>query len=104
MIRNLYKEHRVVVRIGNKESKEIELGKGVRQRRHLSPILFNIYLEEIIREIELKMRGVKIGGRKVSCVSYADDEAVLAEDQKELEVSIKALEEACKTYGMKGNA
>jgi exonuclease III len=104
LIRNLYKDQRVIVRVGNKESKEIELGRGVRQGCCLSPILFNIYLEEMIREIEMKMKGVKIGGRKVSCVRFADDMAVLAEDQKGLEISIKMLEEACKAYGMKVNA
>jgi ribosomal protein S10 len=86
------------------ESKEIELGRGVRQGCCLSPILFNIYLEEMIREIELNMKGVKIGGRKVSCVRFADDMAILAEDQEDLETSVKKLEEACKTYGMKINA
>jgi exonuclease III len=104
LIRNLYKEQRVIVRIGNKESKKTELGRGVRQGCCLSPILFNIYLEEMIREIEMKMKGVKIGGRTVSCVRFADDMAVLAEDQEDLEISIKRLEEACKAYGMKVNA
>jgi Reverse transcriptase (RNA-dependent DNA polymerase) len=104
LIRNLYKDQRVIVKIGNKKSKEIELGRGVRQGCCLSPILFNIYLEEMVREIEMNMKGVKIGGRKVSCVRFADDMAVLAEDPKNLEISIKMLEEACKAYGMKVNA
>lgn len=69
MIRNLYKDRRVVVKI--------------------SPILFNIYLEEMIRETEMKMKGVKIGGRgerKISCVRFENDMVVLAEDLKDSEI------------------
>ena len=52
----------------------------------------------------MKMKGVQIDGRKVSCVGFADDIAVLVEDQECLEISIKMLEKACNAYGMKINA
>ena len=50
-----------------------EIGKGVWQGCPLSPVLFNIYLEDLNKNYFLNTRGVNIGGRRIKCIRFADD-------------------------------
>ena len=68
----------------------------------MSPILFNVYLEEMINE-HLEGRGVNIGGRSIKCTRFADDMALLAEDEGDLQRIVTNLEEGCIKYGLKIN-
>ena len=56
-----------------------ELGRGARQGCCLYPTLFNIYLEEIVKQGLLNEDGISVGGRRVKCIRFADDMALLAE-------------------------
>ncbi|KAJ4441864.1 hypothetical protein ANN_11724 [Periplaneta americana] len=59
---------------------EIEIGRGVRQGCPLSPTLFNIYLEDLVKNCFQSMRGVIVGGRIIKCIRFADM-ALLAEEE-----------------------
>ena len=63
LIRNLYMNQRVRVRLGEEMTGKSELGRGVRQECCLSPTLFNIYLEEIVKHRLLNEDDVSAGGR-----------------------------------------
>lgn len=63
------------MRIKGNNSEEIEIHKGVRQGCNLSPLLFNIYLEEMINEHLNDTEGLRIGGRVINCLRFADDMA-----------------------------
>ena len=67
--------------------KEARIRKEVRQGCSLSPLLFNLYLKEAINEIkdETKNIGVKVQGKKIKILRFADDIALLANIQRELE-------------------
>ena len=56
-----------------------EIGRGVRQGYPLSPTLFNIYLEDLMKNCFPNTRGVNIGGRRMKCIRFVDDMALLAE-------------------------
>ena len=63
-----------------------QIGKGVRQGCTLSPCLFNFYAEYIMRNTELEeaQAGIKIAGRNINHLRYADDTTLMAESEKEL--------------------
>ena len=84
-------------------SEGIEMGRGLRQECPLSPTLFNIYLEDLMKNCFLSMVGVNIGGRRIKCIRFADDMAMLAEDERMLESMLMELNDRCEDYGMKIN-
>ena len=63
-----------------------QIGKGVRQGYILSPCLFNLYAEYIMRNAELEeaQAGIKIAGRSINNLRYADDTTLMAESEEEL--------------------
>ena len=77
--------------------------KGVWQICSLSPTLFNIYLEDLMKNCFPNTGGVNIGGRRIKCIRFADDMAFLAEDERMLKNMLKELNERCEDYGMKIN-
>ena len=79
-----------------------EIGKGVRQGCPLSPTLFNIYLEDSMKNCFPKTGGVNIGGRRIKCIGFADDMALLAEDERMLK-NLMELNDRCEDYGMNIN-
>ena len=63
-----------------------QIGKGVRQGCILSPCLFNLYAEYIMRNagLEETQAGIKIAGRNINNLRYADDTTLMAESEEEL--------------------
>ena len=80
------------------------LRTGVRKGCILSPYLFNMYSEYIVRKVEFKDNiGIKIGGRTINNLRYADDTTVLAEDKEDMEKLLKKLKEESKKAGLSLN-
>ena len=75
LLRNLYAGQKATVRTGQGTTDWIQTGKGVRQACILSPCLFNIYPEYIMRNdgLEEAQAGIKIAGRNINNLRYADD-------------------------------
>ncbi|KAJ4442802.1 hypothetical protein ANN_04395 [Periplaneta americana] len=84
------------------EGSEIET--GAHQGCPLSPILFNIYLEDLVKNCFQNMEGVIVGGRRINCIRFADDMALLAEEDMILRDMLLELNDSCEQYGMKINA
>ena len=74
------------VRTGHGTTDWFQIGKEVRQGCILSPYLFNLYAEYIMRNAGLKeaQTGIKIAGRNINNLRYADDTTLMAESKKEL--------------------
>ena len=74
------------VRTGHRTKDWLQIGKGVRQGCILSPCLFNLYAEYIMRNagLEEAQAGIKIAGRNINHLSYADDTTLMAESKEEL--------------------
>ena len=85
LLRRLYTNHEATVRMEFGETDNIDTGKGVRQGCILSPLLFNIYADNVMREaLEEWERGISIGGRMVTNLRYADDTTLLAGTKEDL--------------------
>ena len=82
-----------------------QIGKGVRQGCILSPCLFNLYAEYIMRNtgLEETQAGVKIAGRNINNLRYADDTTLTAESEEELKNLLIKVKEESEKVGLKLN-
>ena len=106
LLRNLYSGQEATVRTGHGRTDWFQIGKGVRQGYILSPCSFNVYAEDIMRNtgLEEAQAGIKIAGRNINNLRYADDTTLMAESEEELIKSLlmKVREESEKV-GLKLN-
>ena len=86
LLRNLYAGQEATVRTGHGTTDWFQIGKGVRQGCILSPCLFILYAEYNMRNAELEetQAGIKIAGRNINNLRYADDTTLMAESEEEL--------------------
>ena len=84
---------------------KIQIGKGVRQGCVLSPCLFNLYAEYIIRHAGLDeaQTGIKIAGRNIKNLRYADDTTLMAQNEEELKSLLMKVKEESEKVGLKLN-
>ena len=95
LLRNLYAGQEATVRTGYGTTDWFQIGKGVHQDCMLLPCLFNLYVEYIMRNAGLDeaQAGIKIAGRNISNLRYADDITLMAEikELKSLLIKVKKL-------------
>ena len=86
LLRNLYAGQEITVRTGHETTDRFQIGKGVRQGCILSPCLFNLYAEYIMRNTGLgeAQAGIKIARRNISNLMYANDITLTAESEEKL--------------------
>ena len=85
LLEALYNEQSAVIRWNGRHSSAFKIERGVRQGCIISPHLFNLYTESVIREAGIEEMGIQIGGKLVSNLRYADDTALCANSQEEAE-------------------
>ena len=85
LLRNLYAGQEATVRTGHGITDLFQIGKGIRQGCILSPCLFNLYAEYIMRNAGLKeaQAGIKIAGRNINNLRYADDTTLMVESEED---------------------
>ena len=95
LLRNLYAGQEATVRTGHGIIDWFQIGKGVRQGCILSPCFFNLYAEYIIRNTGLDeaQAGIKIAGRNINNLRYADDTTLMAESEEELKSLLMKVKE-----------
>ena len=98
LLRNLYAGQETTVRTGHGTTDWSQIGKGVHQGCILSPYLFNLYAEYIMRNtgLEEAQAGIKIFGRNVNNLRYADDTTLMAKSEEELKSLLMTAEESGK--------
>ena len=98
LLRNLYADQEATDRTGHGTTDWFQIGKGVRQGCILSPYLFNFYAEYIMRNAELEeaQAGIKIAGRNINNLRYADDTTLNTESKEELKSLLMKLKEESK--------
>ena len=90
---------------GNGTTDLFQIGKGIRQGRILSPCLFNLYAEYIIRNagLEETQAGIKIARRNIKNLRYADDTTLMAESEEELKSLLMKVKKESEKVGLKLN-
>ena len=105
LLRNLYAGQEATVRTGHGTTDWFQIGKGVCQGCILSPCLFNLYAEYIMRnaEVEEAQAGIKVSGRNINNLRYADDTTLMAESEEELKSLLMKVKEESEKVGLKLN-
>ena len=105
LLRNLYAGQEATVRTGHGTSDWFQIGKGVCQGCILSVCLFNFYAEYIMRNagLEEAQAGLKISGRNINNLRYADDTSLMAESEEELKSLLLKVKEESENVGLKFN-
>ena len=105
LLRNLYAGQEATVRTGQGTTDWFQIGKGVHQGCILSPCLFNLYAEYILRNTGLDEAhaGIKFARRNTSNLIYADDTTLMAESEEELKRLLMKVKEESGKVGLKLN-
>ena len=102
---NLYADQEATVKTGQGTTDWFQIEKGVRQGCILSPCLFNLYVEYIMWNAGLDeaLVGIKIAGRNIDNLRYADDTTLMAESEEELKSLLMKMKEESEKAGLKLN-
>ena len=101
LLRNLFACQEATVRTGHGPTDWFQIGKGIHQGCMLSPFVFNLYAEYIMRNagLEEAQGGINIAGRNINDLRYADDTTLMAENEEELKsLLMKVKEESEKSW------
>ena len=101
LLRNLYAGQEATVRTGHRTTDWFQIRKGVRQGCILSPCLFNLYAEYIMcyAGLDEPQGGIKIAGRNINNLRYADDTTLMAESEEELKRLLVKVKEETEKVG-----
>ena len=105
LLRNLYAGQEATVRTGHGTTDWFQIGKGVCEGSILSPCLFNFYAEYIMRNtgLEEAQAGIKIAGRNINNLRYAEDTTLMTESEEELKSLLMKVKEESEKVGLKLN-
>ena len=103
LLRNLYASQEATVRTGHGTTDWFQIGKGVRQGCILSPCLFNLYAEYLMRNagLEEAQAGIKTAGRNTNNLRYADNTTLMGESKEELKSLLMKVKEESEKVGLK---
>ena len=103
LLRNLYAGQETTVRTGHGTTDWFQIGKGIHQGYILSPCLFSLYTEYMMRNngLEEAQAGIKIVGRNINNLRYADDTTLMAESEEELKSLLMKVKEDSENVGLK---
>ena len=102
LLRNLYAGQEATVRTRHETMEWFKIGKGVQQVCIFTPYLFNLYAEYIMRNAGLNeaQAGIKIAGRNISNLKYADDTTLMAESEEELKSLLRKVKVESEKVGL----
>lgn len=100
LIENIYVRNKIEARINSELTEPIEMTTGIRQGDSLSPLLFNIILDEIIKQTKTK-RGYGMGNERIQILCYADDTVLIAENEDDLQRLLHIFNTTAKKLNMK---
>ena len=105
LLRNLYAGQETTVRTGHGKTGWLQIGRGVLQHCILSPCLFNFYAEYIMRNpgLEEAQAGIRISGRNINNLRYADDITLMAESEEELKNLLMRVKDESEKTSLKLN-
>ena len=105
ILRNLYAAQEATVRTGHEAMNWFKIGKGLHQGYIFSPCLFNFHAEYIMRNagLEQAQTGIKIAGRSINNLRYADDTTLMTENEDDLKSLLMKVNKKSEKLGLKLN-
>ena len=105
LLRSLYSGQEATVRTGHGTADWFQIGKGIHQGYILSPFLFNLYAEYIMRNawLDEAQAGIRIAGRNIDSLRYAGDTTLMEESEEELKSLLRKVKEVSEKAGLKLN-
>ena len=94
ILRNLYEETSCCIKIDNDKSDFIPVNQGVRQGCILSPLLFNLFIDDLCNDLQSDL-GIQLGEFLFNCLLYADDLALMANNEKALQILLQRIGDWC---------
>lgn len=105
IIRNLYWNQSATIKVDGEQTEDIQIQRGVRQGCIISPILFNIYSEQIFLEpLEDAEEGIPINGTRLNNIRYADDTLIFADSAEGLQTLGNKVANVSRKYGLDINS
>ena len=98
----MYGDQEATIRVRQGTTEWYKIGKGVHQGYILSPCLFNLYAEYIVQNAKLDeaQAGIKISGRNINKLRYADDTILMAESEEEVKSLLRKVKEESEKAGL----
>ena len=94
ILRNLYEETSCCIKIDNDKSDFFPVNQGVRQGCILSPLLFNLFIDDLCNDLQSDL-GIQLGEFLFNCLLYADDLALMADNEKALQILLQRVGDWC---------
>ena len=95
IIRNIYTNDKACIKVDRQHTEPFDISRGVRQGCVLSPLLFNIFIAGLIKELDLNQAKTMIGGYEIACIAWADDLVLVSENELTLQKMLNTLESYC---------
>ena len=99
LIKSMFDHAEVAVRVNGKESRYVKMGRGLLQGSLLSPLLFNVFIDDLPKILRSGNKGVNIAGTKINSLIYADDIVLISKTQTSLQKCLKACERHSRRNG-----
>ena len=103
IIKSLYDQTKAKVRINNFSTTWFDIESGVRQKDCMSPTLFSIFVNDLATRVKALKLGINLGTQNTSILLYADDVAILAENEEDMQTMLNEINEWCIEWNMKVN-
>ena len=105
LLRKQYESQKATIRIGHETTDWFQIRKGTHQGCILSPCLFNLYAKYIMKNAGLDeaQAGIKMAGKNINTLRYADDTTLMAESEEELKSLLMKVKEESEKVGLKLN-
>lgn len=102
-LRSLYDQVKCCVKVNGYRTDWFDVNIGLKQGCLLSPILFNVYLNDLANLLEHSGNGVMVNGVNINCLFYADDLVLIGESEEDLQGLLNVLSQWCNTNGLNIN-
>ena len=103
-ILEMYQNSSTIITLKGKSTRRIAINSGVKQGCPLSPLLFNIVMDELIERLKKRKIGVEVGGELITVMAFADDLVLVTEDASHMTIALYECEQYFKQKGLKVNS
>lgn len=100
----MYTHATTVITVGGKSTKQIKINAGVKQGCPLSPLLFNLIIDELLEKLRRLNIGIKVGDDLLYCMAFADDLVLLTEERIHMQILIEETKQFFDDKGLTANA